>query len=943
MKFGGRIACMKKLTQQWGLLWVLITLSLVPFSAHALTEPCGQPALSASGYFFDSYESVEYSPEGNLVYHFKNQPAYSDGRAFQINWLFVNDDCETASVQGSFQSISLPAGVTDWSVRIASATSLEAWDDEHETMIASYTIPEHPSYTRIRFQARIGGGVSSLVSRTERMFTDEEPPLLEGTLEKPALCPALTSSGYYFDSYEHAEYVDGLLRVHLRLKSPFNDGRQFKSTVFSPGSTCLIEVPFIFNLNTQFPPYLRYYSFRMTSDTQWQLWDDENNAPILCTACSGTIDDESEFVSFFASIDGGASSLRTTPFPPTISVEPEVPNPVIIIPGILGSEQHNGEWVIDPILHTYDDLIATLDVNGYTPEVDLFPFPYNWRRSNVETALLLKEKIDAVKAICDCEKVDLVAHSMGGLVARQYIQSDAYEQDVDQLIFLGTPHLGAPKAYLMWEGGEFGPSLSLSSTFLEQVLGQEAKENGYEDLFTYIQNKPISSVRELLPIYDYIFDLTQIRHYPTDYPINLFLENLNEQINHLINSDIEIHNFVGNFSSANTITAITTIDSAQYLPMWPHGYPENYYSILGTHGLEWGHGDKTVPLSSASFIHQNLQIIAHAHDKLPTEVEGEIYQILTGRAAEFLSREYDSLTDKLLHIKILSPADLLVEAPDGKKVGKQNGQMVNQIPDAYYTGFNTNTEYITILNPLEGQYKIITDGTGNGAYTVETSYISEATTTEASFTGHTTPGLITELNVRINNDDPVLDILPTDVQPPVITILSPVTKDYLRSEQLLVNVTAEDQGSDIRALGTSLGTTTIPSVGTIDLFFLKLGSHTTIASSTDNVGNATTSKRTFRVIATASSTISDIDRIYSLGWMTQSVYTAISKKFKAAIKFSKFIEKKSDGKPNGVKVQVVVDKILMAAMLIELQKYRGKGLNESGYQLLREDILWLIK
>ena len=43
------------------------------------------------------------------------------------------------------------------------------------------------------------------------------------------------------------------------------------------------------------------------------------------------------------------------------------PDPVIIIPGILGSEEHDGVWEIDPILHTYDDLIATLDANGYTP------------------------------------------------------------------------------------------------------------------------------------------------------------------------------------------------------------------------------------------------------------------------------------------------------------------------------------------------------------------------------------------------------------------------------------------------------------------------------------------------------------------------------------------------------------------------------------------------
>jgi len=42
------------------------------------------------------------------------------------------------------------------------------------------------------------------------------------------------------------------------------------------------------------------------------------------------------------------------------------------------------------------------------------------------------------------------------------------------------------------------------------------------------------------------------------------------------------------------------------------------------------------------------------------------------------------------------------------------------------------------------------------------------------------------------------------------------------------------------------------------------------------------------------------------------------------------------------KVEIVFDKNCAKAMLKVLDKYRNKGLNEQGYQLLREDILWLI-
>src|SRR3989344_325629 len=135
--------------------------------------------------------------------------------------------------------------------------------------------------------------------------------------------------------------------------------------------------------------------------------------------------------------------------------------PVVIIPGILGSWEKDGEWILDPITHIYDNLVDTLLANGYVEDETLFKFPYDWHKSNVITAQLLGSKIGQIKDICNCSKVDIVAHSMGGLVAAQYVASDSYAKDVDQIFFLGTPIAGAPKAYKTWEGGgvDFGSDL----------------------------------------------------------------------------------------------------------------------------------------------------------------------------------------------------------------------------------------------------------------------------------------------------------------------------------------------------------------------------------------------------------------------------------------------------------------------------------------------------
>src|SRR3569623_342441 len=81
-------------------------------------------------------------------------------------------------------------------------------------------------------------------------------------------------------------------------------------------------------------------------------------------------------------------------------------DPIIIIPGILGSWQDpiTGQWVLDPIKQTYNNLVDTLKTNGYAEDKTLFTFPYDWERSNVDTAKLLAQKIADIKATCSCDK-----------------------------------------------------------------------------------------------------------------------------------------------------------------------------------------------------------------------------------------------------------------------------------------------------------------------------------------------------------------------------------------------------------------------------------------------------------------------------------------------------------------------------------------------------------
>lgn len=63
------------------------------------------------------------------------------------------------------------------------------------------------------------------------------------------------------------------------------------------------------------------------------------------------------------------------------------------------------------------------------------------------SARLLEEKVQEVKASEDVDRVHLMGHSMGGLVARYYLQFLGGSEHVDHLVCLGTPHEGTWFAY----------------------------------------------------------------------------------------------------------------------------------------------------------------------------------------------------------------------------------------------------------------------------------------------------------------------------------------------------------------------------------------------------------------------------------------------------------------------------------------------------------------
>jgi len=216
-------------------------------------------------------------------------------------------------------------------------------------------------------------------------------------------------------------------------------------------------------------------------------------------------------------------------------------HPLIIIPGILGSSLHFEDrelWPGGPDFNESDflrlqyqceggsctpitpgitpghllsvsygtkstGLIGKLIEEGYTlydpskpleqqMNANLFLFPYDWRKPIEEIAEDLASFINStVRRIWGNTKIDIIAHSMGGLVTKAWLLSHTSEQNIGKIIMVGVPHLGSPQAYVSLKYSGPWPL-----AWIPWIWGYKAKS-------MKIVARNLPSVYELLPSEEY--------------------------------------------------------------------------------------------------------------------------------------------------------------------------------------------------------------------------------------------------------------------------------------------------------------------------------------------------------------------------------------------------------------------------------------------------------
>lgn len=426
---------------------------------------------------------------------------------------------------------------------------------------------------------------------------------------------------------------------------------------------------------------------------------------------------------------------------------------------------------------------------GTSSDATLFTFPYDWRYGvSDRNVYALKQKIQDILTQTGADKVDVVAHSTGGLLLKKYIADDQ-DSHIGKAVFVGVPNLGSPKAIkVLLQGDNFGVPWLADSEMQKisqnlPVVYDLAPSEQYVDTnggyITTITTDGFSSNKQKLNfdqtnnflINDHQFNSQALTNAQNLHTINF--ENLD-----LRTAGVDVYSIVG--CKTATLSKIN-----ENLEETVHGPVVTGYSINNNIS-----GDGTVPMSSAQSIvagsDKTFYAIKADHGKMPSQdgIRQEIVNIISG---SILDTSKNIITQDQLNAnpnqckltghwwQIFSPVSIQVTDQDGNiSQVVSNGSIQNDIPGADYEVWGDHK--FVFVPTDEGQtYTINLKGTGNGTFTFKDETIAndQVVSTQVFSDIPVAPNLTGTVNVTDstttlaldNNNDGRLDstILPTSI------------------------------------------------------------------------------------------------------------------------------------------------------------------------------------
>lgn len=405
-----------------------------------------------------------------------------------------------------------------------------------------------------------------------------------------------------------------------------------------------------------------------------------------------------------------------------------------------------GEVLRNPagVLDYTDGLINELKSQGYIEGEDIFTFPYDWRYGvSVENIALLKQKIIDIKNITGSDKVDVVAHSTGGLLVKKYVIDNSANHRIDKAVFVGVPSAGAPQAVkMLLQGANMGiPFLDSArmkqiATNMPVVYDLSPSEEYYNKKGSYIQIKKVEPFKKsiiknlnFIEANDFLIEKGKNKIALEDAHI---LHNKEFDNFDMRTSGVDLYNVVG--CKAGTVGGIVELHKK---------------NILGKDIIKYSapieiKGDGTVPLESATFLPvdeaKRFFSLNADHAKMPSQdgIRQLITNIISGSSLPTSNKITQDISKCKLNgrsIAVYSPVNIEVIDQYGNRLGilEDGINTENNIPNAY---FDIVDEHKFLYLPTdEGQiYTINIKGTGEGTFTItDTKIVDDVKTSMQIF------------------------------------------------------------------------------------------------------------------------------------------------------------------------------------------------------------------
>ena len=389
--------------------------------------------------------------------------------------------------------------------------------------------------------------------------------------------------------------------------------------------------------------------------------------------------------------------------------------PIVLLPGLGGSwnteamisGSTGGTWKKTPFIKVYDNLKDSfLSLPEYIENDTYFEFYYDWRQPLEDLADQLDEYIN--KTVLAGKpagtKVNLVGHSMGGMVARTYAQNHGLDK-INKLVTSGSPHQGAIKAWMGWSGAEIGERWSWEWIGLQLYL--QIHKAKYASPVTAVRDLA-PGLSNLIPTFDFAKDkFGQILAVTGMSGFNSYLDGLNTSISSGLKDLMTTISGKEQVADKDTVEWIKLTDRTltdKLLGKWSDGKPDSFEYTPD--------GDLTVLKKSALINDTNITTVDASHVELVETTSG-IQAILNalGLTASPVTTTSEIPRNPSLVFFLHSPATLKVIAPDGL----EPKDMIVSEAD----------KLVIVYNALPGDYTVEVIGTGTGSYHLEIGRLTE--------------------------------------------------------------------------------------------------------------------------------------------------------------------------------------------------------------------------